>query len=161
MAAKYDWESLAADIETILKNNLNTKITALDAEKADTITLDQVNSSAYFFQTMNDSIANFNPFIFYGIDNIESEGIPSASSDEIEIAVWLVLDDDANDLLIANRMLRYTRALKEVFEDNWNETRNRSKIVVKAFAPVQFQDAINSSNSGRIAQISIMVSMSP
>jgi hypothetical protein len=69
---KYDLENLLDDIETVLKTNLNTKITQLNTEKSDAIVLRSVPSQAYFFETLDQRVANYNPFILYGIEEIET-----------------------------------------------------------------------------------------
>ena len=157
--AKFDLEQMLAGIETIMTDNLNTKITEINTERADTITLDSVNASAFFLQTLDNTATNFNPYVFYGIQDIESEGIGPTASMLITVRVMLVVVDDASDLLIAKRMLRYLRALEETFTDNWNELENRAKIEIQQFAPIQFNEGINSSNRSRVAMVDLHLAM--
>lgn len=158
MAAKYDLEVLMSDIQTIMANNLNTKITAINAEKADSISLTTVDSDSYFFQTMDETTVNKNPFVYYGINEIETDGIGPVVAKNITIGVIIVYADTHQDLLIANYMLRYLRALEETFTDNWNETQSRAKLRVESFAPFQFE-GVNTSNMHRAAAVALRLTM--
>ena len=139
--AKYDLEKLLNDIETILKANLNTKLAAIDTEKADSITLATVDSTAYVRQSLNGETVNSDPFIFYGVDEIETvEGLGFGTNAKYSITVMLILADMNADLDIANRMFRYLRAIQEVFQENWNETDNGVKLFISSLAPIAVTD---------------------
>jgi len=153
--AKFDIESLLAEIETFMKDNLNTKLLAIDAEKNDGIVLKPVDSTAYFFQTLNEKVVNLNPFIFYGVDDIDTVSDGPGTLEDITIGVILVLADDAEDDTVARRMLRYNRALKELFADNFDKTTNKVKLSVKAYPPTQFTSEVNSSKPSRAAAITL------
>lgn len=153
MAAKYDLESFTSDIETLLKANLNTKIAAIDTEKADGITTGPVNDAAYFFQSLNEDVVNLDPFIFWGVDNIVSDSLGPATLETVSVAIMLVMEDTAEDGNLRKRMLRYKRALQEVFQDNWDKTSNRVKIKVQTFPPTQFKDEVNSSNEAKAVMV--------
>mgnify|MGYP003661754413 FL=1 len=67
----YDLESLMSDVETIMTTNLNTKIGDINTEKADSITLLTIDSAAYFMQDLDHESLNFNPFVFYSVEDID------------------------------------------------------------------------------------------
>lgn len=152
--AKYDLEDLMADVKSIMTTYLNTKITALNSEKSDAITLVQVDSEAYHLQQMNGKSPNFDPFIIYGVTNIEGEGLGPHTETEIDVQVALVLADNGEDVEITNRMYRYGRALREVFEEHFSENSNAIKLSIKSLVPVQFT-GLNSANDSRVVGVTL------
>jgi len=89
---RYDIESFLKDIEAVLKAEINNKINEINTEKGD-FNLDLVDDKAYIYQSMNEEITNFNPTIFYYLDDIRSEGIDSATSEEVVVEVVVILTD--------------------------------------------------------------------
>lgn len=139
----YDIENLLSDVKGILTSNFNTKLTAITSEKGDSITLTAIDSSSYFFQTMNDRTANFvGPFILYGIEDLKSIPTPRscASATEVLISILVIVADQGQDLNIMSRMLRYSRALKEVIEENFRIVECCNSLEVQSLVPVPFQD---------------------
>jgi hypothetical protein len=132
---RYDIENFFDDLKAFLQANMNTKLAAIDAEKADGITLGTISNAAYFFQTLGDEIANYNPFVFYGIDQLPANAIYSNVDAAITAQVVIVLSDDENDPNIMKRLLRYQRALIELFESNYAGISKIGKILVSGLAP--------------------------
>lgn len=141
--AVYDPESLLIDIENIVKNNLNTKITAINTEKGDSITLASIDSSAYILDIDLKSV-NYNPFILTSIVDIESNGIGSATSKIITINVALIHSDNGQDSAIVKRMLRYGRALSEIFEENFYQKRVTGILKIQNLPILSFQKSNSS-----------------
>lgn len=151
----YDIESFCSDIKTILTTYLNSKLTSIDSEKNDGITLKPVASDAYFFQELNEATVNYDPYILYSVENIESEALGPVTSLRPTVHIILVLADQGSELAgIGTRMLRYQRALKEIFESHWTENQNGVKIKVQSLVPVQFS-LMNSANSYRAIGIAL------
>ena len=150
----YDIESLCDDIKTILTTNLNTKLTAINNEKADSITLATIDASAYAFQSMNGATMNFDPFIFYGVQDIQGEGGYGQTPMQVEVAVILCLSDQGQDIDITKRVLRYGRALKEVFEEHFGDTENSAKLSVQSQVPIDIK-LLNSSNPHRAIGVTL------
>jgi hypothetical protein len=138
VSMKYDLENLLEDVETVLKTNLNNKITALNTEKSDTIVLRSVPAQAYFFETLDQRVANYNPFILYGIEEIETVSTLGDSAQQVTISVVLVLSDPQDKNPIPKRMLRYSRALKETIEENFALSSNAINLSVQSLVPVPF-----------------------
>ncbi len=138
MGRIYDIENLLVDIKAFLVANLNTKLTAIDSDKADSITLAQVDSSAYFFQNLSKAaVANYNPFVLYGIDEIPKQlGIGPATIKEYTLFVIVVLTDSGNDPDSLKRLLRYQRALTELFEESWNRVGGSVRFKVSGLVPI-------------------------
>ncbi len=122
MAGRYDVECLLGDVEEVLTTKLNSKIAQINAEKNDSISMATIPVAGYFLQTMNEKMANYDPFVYYGVGNIEpgDEMMPGRSSDIVDIEALICVIDPGQDDTIAKRMFRYGRALKEVFETNFN-----------------------------------------
>jgi hypothetical protein len=156
--SKYDLESLLNDIKTILTNNLNTKITALNSEKNDSVTLSQVNSDAYVLQSLNGVTVNYNPFIFYGLLDVQGEGNYGYTPSMYEIIVAIVVEDEGEDVNIATRMFRYLRVLEEVFADHFDSIPEGVKISVKSQVPIEIA-LLNSSYPHRAVGVLLRADM--
>lgn len=155
MQAKYDIESLLVDILGFMKAGLNTRIAAIETEKNDDIVMKPVGEDSYFLQTLNNEVVNTDPFIFYGVDVIDTDSNGPGVLQDITIGVILVLEDTGEDAFVQNRMLRYLRALTEIFQENWDKTNNKVKLKTKAYPPTQFKEEVNSSNPARAVLISL------
>jgi len=155
--AKHDFEDVLAEIKSIVSSNFNTKLSALETEKGDGITLPTVDSNAYFMQSMNDDAANFDPFIVYGIEDIQTDSIGYQSSEKIFVSVVILLSDNGRDA-INEIMFRYSRALKEIFEENWQLNKFGIKINVTRSTVVPFV-ALDSSASYKAVGIEIEINL--
>lgn len=140
MATKYDLESLLADTLTVLSNNLNTKISEITTEKGDSLELKTIPTDAYFLQTLNDRMANFDPFVFYGIGEIKpADGAKAGYSGyNVQVEVLVCVRDSGLVDGIAKQMFRYGRALKEIFESNalTGFDKGRVKPIVEGLTPI-------------------------
>jgi hypothetical protein len=139
--ARYDVELLLADIKSIMTTNLNTKITAINTEKGDSL-LTAIDSNAYFLQDMNqNSGIVYDPFIYYGVEDVATVSIGGHTSKQVSIPVIMVLSDVGQASSPATRLFRYWRALEEIFEEHWSDCDNNGaiKIGVKSLTPVSWQ----------------------
>jgi hypothetical protein len=155
---KYDLESLFADIDACLKANLTTKLAAIDTEKGDGIVLKTVNSSAYFAQTLNMGIGAYDPYLVYGVIDQAPDGIGPATADRITMQVVLVIADPGQDPDILKRVLRYQRALRELFEQNWEKMRKGVKLRIEPTLPVQLTE-LDSSKEFRAVGVQLEVQL--
>ncbi len=151
--AKYDAEALLSDIGDHLAANLNTKLAAITAEKADGIVLPTLHASAFFFQTLGEAAINLNPFLIYGIVDQKDEGIGPAVSERIMIQIAIVVSDrlDGN---IGKRLLRYRRALRELFTGSFDKIGNAVKFKVTSLVPISLE-LINSDEPQRAIGIQV------
>lgn len=155
----YDIENLMDDIETFMKANINTKIAAINAEKADSTVLKTISDSAYFFQSLDERVTNFNPFVFYGLAaNIESEGIGPAVSKILPINI-AVITFDSNQANIGKRYLRYNRAIEEIFLEKWDQvSNNATKVKVRTPVLIDFT-ILNDSQPFRVVGVELEVTV--
>ena len=154
----YDLESLMSDVKSILTTNLNTKIGNINTEKGDSITLLTVDSAAYFMQDLDHESLNFNPFIFYSVEDIDGTGFGPNTPQEFLINVILVLADQSGLTDVSTRMFRYSRALKEIFEENFSIKSNSNFISINVLAPVPLT-SLNESMEFRAIGIQIKSSI--
>jgi hypothetical protein len=140
---KHDPETYLLAIETFLKANLNTEIANLNTEKNDSITLMTIVSDAYFLQTLNDTVANYNPHILIGLDDIGSSGIGPGTVKTLTFSIIIILEDRGEDLLIGRRMLRYGRVLEDLLNRSFNKIIPHATFKINSLVPI----AITSVNS--------------
>ena len=117
--ARFDMEKVLDQYVSTLQDGLNTKINAINAEKNDGITLLEVNTANYF-DSLDDRIANCNPFLYYGIAGVELiEGNGDFGAD-VECFFTIALETQGHQAKIYKSMLRYIRALEETFINKLN-----------------------------------------
>ena len=136
----HDIETMADDIETFLKANLNTEIGNVNTEKADSITLKTVDSGAYIFQFLNNKVSNFSPFVFYmSMDPESVEGIGPSTGRTLKFLIVICLPQSENDQDNPRVMLRYGRSLQIVFEQNYDRISRHATFKVDTLSPVSFK----------------------
>lgn len=144
MTSAYDVERFFTDLVTLLKANMNTKLSALDTEKND-YTIPKIDDGAWFFQTLNESHLNFNPCILYGVSNFEDVENPyGASAIRMLVEIVIIVADQGNDANIMSKMFRYQRALREVITDNFDGINFGSKLNIENQIPIDLK-LLNSS----------------
>lgn len=151
----YDVENFATDIETILKANLNTKITEINTEKGD-FEAELIDDASYIFQTMNEEGAAFDPFLFWGeAENISKSNGPD-TAEEVTFDV-LIIKEWGNDSNTSNKLFRWRRALKEIFEKNWDQVNKRMKITVSSVSPEPISTIVNGEVVTNVVLIGVQV----
>jgi hypothetical protein len=156
--ARYDIENFLTDLLSAMQDGstgLNSYITAINSEKNDTLTVPSISNSAYFLQTMNESVAAYDPFILYGVTKIESEGIGPATSSRYTVQV-VISFADKQDGTAAKRLFRYSRALEDLFHSKFDKiSQNRVKKII-SIEPVEWT-LVNSSESFRAVGVDLEV----
>lgn len=162
--SKYDAENLLHDLKAILVANLNTYIAAIESEKVaqglpatNLASVDTTNG--YFEQNWSDGILNITPAIFYGIEDVRTEGYGPVTSQLYKVWVEIVLVDTQVDKLMTSRIHRYSRAIKDVLEDNWDKLPSASKTKIETIRPLSFKLDLNSSEEIRVGGVSIITSL--
>lgn len=114
MSAKYDIESFVNDMVAILQSKLPAKISAINAEKNDTIELANIDN---YYDDVTEQVFNINQFLHYNIANIDSKSIGCQTSTTITMffEIVFITGNSGNTL---QKALRYTRAIREVFQEN-------------------------------------------
>lgn len=168
---KYDIEDLIADVKRILLANLNTKIAAVEAEKiargapaTGLLPVDQTIGPdgmpvGYFEQNWSDKNFNVSPAIFYGIEDAAATGVGPYTQETIKLFVEIVLVDSGQDNLGKLRIHRYTRAIKEVFEENFDKFGSSSKIKVETIRPLSFKLDLNTTEEVKVGGVQLTTAL--
>jgi hypothetical protein len=141
----YDVERLLTDLKDILTTKLNAKLTDISNEKTTLgvpLDLPQIGVDGFFFQTWDDAILNQKVGILYGLKESIADGAWSSTAEKVTLFVEVYYPNPMNekdDGSGVRRILRYTRALKEIMQENFDENEIRSKIKVKTIAPLSFR----------------------
>lgn len=137
--SKFDIECFLDNLEQFLKDNLNDRIAAIDAEKNSGWTTELVDDAAYIFQSLDNMPVNFDPILFYGVSSVESDGINGATGKTYKIEISII-KADSESKTTGKKLLRYQRALEEIFEENYFIINNvRPKITITSLQPISFQ----------------------
>ena len=134
-----DIEEIVFAIETFFKANLNNKLTEIDGEKSDFV-LKSIDTEAYLFGDLNDSIANFDPFFFHYVDDIVSIVTGPNIAKVVTHEMTIIFADGSEDKgTISRRVLRYLRALEEVASAAYFEIFSGTRVEISTLAPLTIQ----------------------
>lgn len=137
--SKLDLECWVDNIEAFLKAHLNSKLVQIDTEKNSGWTTEPVSDEAYIFQSLDNLVVNFDPMLFYGISSVTGESIESANGKIVTVEVTVIKYDN-EDKNIGKKLLRYQRALEEIFQENYIKINSvRQKTKVSSLQPVSFE----------------------
>lgn len=161
---KFDAEDILDTVLGVMTAGLNTQIAAIEAEKIAagkglTPTLAQIDSGSYVEQTWSDEILNFNPGIFYGIEDVSTQSIGMAVAKTYKIFCEVIVIDDGNSVGCHKRILRYSRALEEIFETAFKDAIGGGKASVEQVRPISFKKDLDSSEEIKIGGISLTITL--
>jgi len=162
--ARYDIEDCIDDFETLLKTSLNTKIAAIESEKSSkgkglTTGLSSIAEDAFFRQTWSDKILNYTPAIFFGIENVETTSGGQLTSENLKIFIECVIVDSGMDTDTHRRINRYSRAIKELIEENFDKLSFASRIKVETVRPTAFKLELDTSEEIKVGGVSVSLSI--
>lgn len=140
---RVDIEFLEQKILGIVQNNFATKIAEINSEKGDSL-LENIDSS-YYYNDLYVSELNTDLFIFYGIKDPVIDSIGGDSAEEWTIFYNIFIHKQNELTLIRNSILRYTRALKEIVQENVEDIQQYSCNLAElsAVEPQDVEDIIN------------------
>jgi hypothetical protein len=151
-------ETVAEQLKAILVADFNNKLTEISTEKGDSVELPSVDDEAYAFQTMDNKVINYDPFICYGVEDVENISNQQSSAEDVTYSAVIVLGDNGRQDI--NRiMLRYSRALKEVFEANWQNYNTGTNIEVSRSTVIPLE-ALDSSATYKAVGVQLKVVLS-
>lgn len=154
MSSKYDLEYIIDQVEKVLRDNINTKLNQIEQEKLDGLSLKKIDSNAYFKQELDSRTVNYNPFVLTFIKDIQGEGLGPHTSQIMTLTVLICLADQNPEDSIYRQVMRYHRALQEVFQEHFTEIESGSRIVVTTLKPDYLQ-LLNSSRMHRVVGVDI------
>lgn len=145
--AQFDVESFGDYFLDLIQTNLSAKITALNAEKNDGITLETFTNAQYI-DDMNGEVVNFASFIFYGfpevVTNMNQNGDFAL---DVTMSFEVVFQGTEVGPVVSKKILRYSRALAEIVCENIRKNSQIQSVSVEVLAPVTFIQNANSSRS--------------
>ena len=150
MSTKYDVESFVNDILSLIQAGLPGKITAINAEKADTNSIDNIPVGAYY-DNMGNQVVNST------IVGIISNTVGSSTSSEVTLA-FSVIFNNLNQQGTIQKVLRYTRCLKEVVMDSFDNNSHHSNLKITEFTPLDIE--MNKGSDFKIGGIQITATIS-
>ena len=130
----YDIESFIDDLDAYLKAKVNPKIDAVNADFDEQVedpdnpgsfitvhhgpTILNIPDGAYIFQSLDDTVANYNPFVFYEIQmpNVNDPQI-GGLQETYQIMIIIAFASDGSDIETGKKLARYNRVLKELFQE--------------------------------------------
>lgn len=154
--AEFDIEDMFDELDTFLKANLGTYITAVNTAKGNDPVIVTPEAGAYFFQSWNDKILNYNPAIFYGLQEVNSKGVGPATSQILKIFIDVIVCDNGQDSLTTKRIMRYTSALKKLVEGNWDKIfSGMQKMKIDVMIPIAFKANLDSADDYKVGGVMI------
>jgi len=159
--ARYDIETLITDLSTLFTTNMTAKINAINSEKNDSIVLKDLPTGGVILQSMDGKIANYNPFLYIGVVDLQGEDIPNASRSlqRADVAVLFVLADEAQDSEIWKRLFRYQRVIREIIEEKFDSMSGQLNLKVKSQVPIELA-LVNNSYSHKAIGVTVSADIS-
>ncbi len=161
----YDAENLLEAILGVMTSGLNAKVAAIEAEKlADgkglTPALAAINSAAYYAQTWDEKILNSKgASIFYGIGDVSLVENAGAHAKTYKMFVDVVYVDSDLQKDGYKRILRYSRALEELFAVQFAPAIAGGTVKVEQIYPIGFKLEMDSSDEVKIGGVSLTVTL--
>lgn len=154
---KQDLEVIVDSIVTLLKAKLPSKLTSITSEKGDSTSLPAIDPAAYVIFTLNKQPVIYDPFLFVFPIDLRTEGRRGLSAHTVSLSVLTIKSDAGENLGIDRTMLRYMRALEEVFEENFDDLGTGAKYIIESLAPKQIGD-LNSGKQFKAAGVALTFS---
>lgn len=154
-ARKYDLETFRDDIVSMVQANLSAKVTAINAEKNDAYNISDIDLANYY-NDITDQVTNANPFIYYGMSDLVMESVGAGTAIEATIFISVVFDN-TNDVGVESKVLRYTRCLVEIIQENFKKIPNLSPLKVTQFLPANY--SLNNGSDFKIGGIHVTATL--
>lgn len=159
----YDAEQFLDELFGIMKANLNTQIDKIQTEKAlllgsKNFDVDRIDDNAWF-DSLDDNVVNFNPYVYYGINDNSVIEIASAESSDLTVFFMVVAYYDGDDVAMYRKMLRYIRAFQQVSTRHFRDISDASSLKVTALMPQDLKD-LDGDTMHKIGGVSIQAAIS-
>ena len=137
----FDTECLLKKTSDIMKAKLNAEIALIDTEKAD-YELDPINNEAWYFQNLGDEAFSYANFVVWGMyDNpTQTDSQENNAIKKVDMFFEVCTPDDGGPINenVFYKLLRYTRALEQVVDKNYDKIRSGLKVQVSSLRPTSF-----------------------
>jgi len=162
----FDAEDLVDSIYELMTEGdaLNLKIAAIDVEKSAggkelTPNLAPIGESSYHLQSWSDKVLQKTPAIFYGIEDTQTTDGGGTSSITYKIFVEIILLDAGQTNDTHRRINRYSRALKELFQEKFSSVQGHGKIKIDTVRPIAFKLQLDSDDEIKVGGVSLTISL--
>lgn len=133
--ATFDLEDFRTTLKAYLVDNMAAKIAELNTLKADSLTL-VVIPEAQYFQDFNEKIVNFKDFIYFGFLPFEpGDSNAGEIGQPVSMFFMTLVTDQDGGIVGENKILRYTRAMFEIFRDKATAHANISDLEITILPP--------------------------
>jgi len=145
---KYDLELFITDFKTVFQANLNAKIAEVNTEKNtetsetnDNFSINTLRTKDWYMNQVP-QVWNSNQFIVYGLMDLKTEQAQETSFKMTPTLFIEVIIPDQGEQLIESaiyKLLRYTRCLYEVANENYDEFRHYGKLKMDSLPPAMIE----------------------
>jgi nicotinate-nucleotide pyrophosphorylase len=136
MSAKYDIEAFVDQVISTMQDDLPGKVTEINTEKGDELLINIPNES--YYGNIMLQVLNVNQFIYYQVVDIETNTNGGLTAIAVTLQVSVVFID-SSDVNTTKKALRYSRALREVIQENFKISGSASRLKITEFAPQDIQ----------------------
>lgn len=158
MGKKNDIEQVEQVILGIVQSKLAAKVTEINTDKGDSLLTDIAVEN--YFSDFYDEELTASKFIFFGIEQPEAQSIGSDSAETWTIFYKVFIQQENNLSTIRSSVLRYTRALKEIINENSRLiARHCSKGEISNLTPENVED-INNNTPFKMGGIEFKITLS-
>ena len=168
MPKTYDVEDLVKDIETLLKASLVAKTIEVEAAQVaaglpvawESPSAPAIEAEAYHQFDWGENLNHAAGVAIFLAADPQTEGHGPFSKQSFVLDVGVYLSGTANDPTADRKLLRYSKAMKQLFEENWGKinpafTRER----VEQVGPIGFKFNVNSSDQCKIAGVTLFCTL--
>ncbi len=158
---RYDAEDLLDDLLAIVQAKLPAKLEAIEDEKISkgkgvAKGLKPIPTNAYYCQTWDNKICNSPAAIYYGIEDVQTTDIMAgASAIKYTVFFEIILTDNNQYNDTHKRIQRYSRALREIFEENMSKNSSFSNTKVETVRPISFKLELDTDDETKVGGVSI------
>lgn len=141
--SKFDVENFRDYLRDVLQAGMAAKAAEINAEKGDSL-LSDIPSDQYV-RNYNDTVLNFDLVLYYKIARIETGESRAGGTDLSVSVVFAVVFSNQDDWDAAeSKILRYTRAMLEIFTESGYKNSQISDLRIEPFEPDMVQLSENS-----------------
>lgn len=132
----YDAECFRDTLISLLQAKLPGKITSINTEKDDDNDLPDIGNDRYFWYT--DAQENgYKAFIVYEYENAPGDNISARMATEITMNFFVVFVYNQNGKSFEDRLLRFSRIMKEIFNEGFDGNASHSHLEVSQLYPTE------------------------
>ena len=130
----FDLEDFRDILKAYLVDNMVAKVAEINTEKGDTLLV--VIPEAQYFQDFNEKVVNFKDFIYFGFLAFDP-GVSSGDSlgQPVTMFFLTMVSEHKGGIIAENKILRYTRAMTEIFQANALENAHISDLEITILPP--------------------------